>query len=279
MRDTQVASILHDPSVRAAIPGLSLTVLRRGEITLVDAFGRRGSHDESPVDTDTVFEAASLTKPLVSSIALQLAEEGKLDLAATLQSICGPYVHDDPRASGITATHVLTHTSGLPNIVTAETPLKTHFAPGARFSYGSSAFAWLQRAVEKVSGQSLEELARERVFERLGMRNSSLHWQERFEANHARGHETDGTPVPKRRPAVAAASWSLVTTAQDYARFVQAVLRGDGLSEQMHALWLTPAVRATRGIASWAIRARKTRWSGSPTRRAACGRDGWCSPL
>lgn len=248
MNDTQVQSILHEPSVRAAIPGLSLAVLRRGEITLVDAFGRRGPHDDHPVDTDTVFEAASLTKPLVSFIALQLAEEGKLDLAATLQSICGPYVPDDPRAGGITATHVLTHTSGLPNIVTAETPLKTHFAPGARFSYGSSAFAWLQRAMEKVAGQPLEKLACERVFERFGMRNSSLQWQERFEANHARGHEMDGAAVPKRRPVVAGASWSLTTTAQDYARFVQAVLRGDGLSEQMHARWLTPAVRATRGI-------------------------------
>ncbi|WP_367280533.1 serine hydrolase [Ramlibacter sp.] len=51
--------------------------------------------DDRPVDTDTVFEAASLTKPLASFIALQLAEEGKLDLAATLQSICGPYPSPD----------------------------------------------------------------------------------------------------------------------------------------------------------------------------------------
>jgi CubicO group peptidase (beta-lactamase class C family) len=248
MKDTQVESVLHDPSVRAAIPGLSLAVLRRGEISLVDAFGRRGPHDESPVDTDTVFEAASLTKPLVSFIAMQLAEEGKLDLTATLQSICGSRIPDDPRAGEITARHVLTHTSGLPNIVTAGTPLKTYFAPGARFSYGSSAFAWLQRAMEMVSGQSLEKLARERAFDRFGMRNSSLHWNERFELNHSHGHEMDGSPVPKRRPVVPAASWSLTTTAQDYAHFVQAVLRGDGLSEQMHAQWLTPAVCATRGI-------------------------------
>lgn len=248
MNSTHVESLLHDPSVRAAIPGLSLAVLRRGEITLVEAVGRRGAHDGSPVDTNTVFEAASLTKPLVSFLALQLAEEGKLDLTARLQSICGSRIPDDPRAGEITAAHVLTHTSGLPNIVTAETPLKTHFAPGTRFSYGSSAFAWMQRAMEKVSDQSLEDLARERVFDRFGMRNSSLLWQETFEVNHASGHEMDGSPVPKRRPAAAAASWSLTTTAQDYARFVQAVLRGDGLSDQMHAQWLTPAVRATRGI-------------------------------
>ncbi|RYZ04813.1 MAG: class A beta-lactamase-related serine hydrolase [Comamonadaceae bacterium] len=248
MKDTHVEAILRDPSVRSAIPGLSLAVLRDGEITFVDAFGHRGAHHARPVDTDTVFEAASLTKPLVSFIAMQLAEEGQLDLAATLQSICGSRIPDDPRAGQITATHVLTHTSGLPNIVTAQAPLRTHFAPGARFSYGSSAFSWLQRAMETVSGQSLDVLARERVFDRFAMHSSSLQWEERFEANHAQGHEMDGSPVPKRRPAVPAASWSLTTTARDYAHFVRAVLRGEGLSAPMHARWLTPAVWATRGI-------------------------------
>src|SRR5690606_2819761 len=113
-------------------------------------------HDRAEVDTHTVFEAASLTKPLVSYIALQLAEEGLLDLEQPLHAICGSYVEGDERANGITATHVLTHTSGLPNIVGPETPLRTYFAPSERFSYGSSAFAWLQRAIEQLTGCSLE---------------------------------------------------------------------------------------------------------------------------
>lgn len=241
-------AILHDPLVRAAIPGLSLAVLRGGEMASVHAMGSRGPHDGAPVDPCTVFEAASLTKPLVSLIALQLAEEGLLGLDLPLQAVCGGYVAGDQRASTITGTHVLTHTSGLPNIVSAQTPLKTHFAPGARFSYGSSAFAWLQRAMEEVTGRPLEDLARMRVFAPFGMATSSLQWQERFESNHACGHEMDGQPVPKRRPAAAAASWSLHTTAADYARFVQAVLRGQGLSPAMHSRWFAPAVRATQGI-------------------------------
>lgn len=246
-RDTP--SILqHLAAVREAIPGVSLAVLRRGEITSIHAVGRRGPDDAAPVDVSTVFEAASLTKPLVAFIALQLAEEGRLDLTAPLESLCGPYVPGDPLSAMITAAHVLTHTSGLPNIVTKETPLRTYFVPGARFSYGSSAFPWLQRAMEKLTGQSLEDLARERVFDRLGMDDSSLQWQERFEANHASGQEMDGTPVPKRRPAAAGASWSLHTTARDYARFLQLVLHAQGLGSEMHARWLAPAVRASRGI-------------------------------
>lgn len=227
---------------------MSLAIVRAGEVAALHMIGRRQLDDPAPVDASTVFEAASLTKPLVSFIALQLFEEGSLDLAAPLERICGAYVPDDPRASLVTPAHVLMHTSGFPNIVSDRTPLRTHFSPGARFSYGSSAFAWLQRAMEKTTGKSLEALARERVFERFGMVDSSLQWQPRFEANHARGHEMDGTPVPKRRPASPAASWSLHTTARDYARFVQAVLHAEGLTAEMHMQWLAPAVSASRGI-------------------------------
>lgn len=249
MEQTDIESLSRDiAAFQALIPGVSLAILRAGEIASIHAIGRRGAGDARPVDPKTVFEAASLTKPLVSFIALQLAEEGRLDLDAPLESLCGPYVPDDPRATTITPEHVLTHTSGLPNIVTKETPLRTYFDPGARFSYGSSAFPWLQRAMEKAGGKSLEELARERVFEPCAMADSSLQWQERFEEDHAQGHEMDGTPVPKRRPAAAAASWSLQTTAGDYARFVRMVLQGRGLTTGMHARWLAPAVRATRGI-------------------------------
>lgn len=240
--------ILHNPRLLASIPGLSVATLKAGEIASVCAIGTRGPHDSREVDTHTVFEAASLTKPLVAFIALQLAEEGLLDLDRPLHTICGDYVAGDNRANTITATHVLTHTSGLPNIVGPETPLKTYFAPGERFNYGSSAYGWLQRAIEQLCAAPLEEVARARVFEPFGMGDSSLQWQERFESNHAQGHEMDGQPVPKRRLVKAAASWSLLTTATDYARFVQVVLRGQGLSAAMHARWLTPAVLAREGV-------------------------------
>lgn len=248
MSERSLSDVLDDPEVRAAIPGISLALLRGGEIAAVHAVGSRGAHDSAPVDVDTVFEAASLTKPLAAFIALQLAEEGRLDLRQPLIDICETHVRDDDRVRRITAAHVLTHTAGLPNIATAETPLKIYFEPGARFSYGSSAFAWLQRAIEKVAGQPLEDMAKERIFEPFGMTRSSLQWHERFEANHATGHEMDGQPVPKRRPQAAGASWSLTTTATDYARFVRAVLAGRGLSPQGYDRWFTPAVRATRGV-------------------------------
>jgi CubicO group peptidase (beta-lactamase class C family) len=247
MPDNALEDLLRARMPACHVPGLSLATLRGQALDTVLALGARGAHDPQPVDAHTVFEAASLTKPLVAFIALQMVEAGLLDLDRPLLDTCGTYIQDDPRAAAITPRHVLTHTSGLPNIVRAEAPLRTHFTPGERFSYGSSALGWLQRAMEQASGMGLEQLAARRVFAPFGMVDSSLEWQPVFAANHAQGHDWDGEPEPKRRVDKAHASWSLLTTATDYARFLQAVLAGRGLSQAMHAQWFTPHVQARQG--------------------------------
>jgi CubicO group peptidase (beta-lactamase class C family) len=244
---TTIQAVLDRFTGAGIIPGVSFASLRDAHLDIVHACGIRAAHDRSPVDARTVFEAASLTKPVVAFIALQLVQEGLLDLHLPLEQVCGPYVEGDERASRITPWHVLTHTSGLPNIVRQEAPLRTHFPPGERFSYGSSAFPWLQRAMETVAGQALEPLAKERLFDPFEMQDSSLEWQSRFETNHAQGHEWDGESVPKRKVQSAHASWSLLTTASDYIRFVRAVLLGRDLSPALCGQWFAPAVRPRQG--------------------------------
>jgi CubicO group peptidase (beta-lactamase class C family) len=103
-----LTNLLLDSFVLASIPGVSMASLRGGEIASVHALGIRGAHDRAAVDVHTVFEAASLTKPVVSFIALQLVEEGLLDLGAPLQTVCAGRVEGDARAALITAAHVLT---------------------------------------------------------------------------------------------------------------------------------------------------------------------------
>ena len=244
---TDLDKFLAETTACGPIPGVSLATLRAGTRGTEHYFGIRGSHDRSAVDAQTVFEAASLTKPVVAFIALQLAEERLLDLHQPLFDICGDYVPGDLRSRKITAFHVLTHTSGLPNIVRDKAPLRTYFNPGERFSFGSSAFAWLQRAMETVSGRLLETLAREHVFEPLGMLHSSLEWQDRFSENYAQGHEWEGEPVPKRRVQTAQASWSLLTTASDYIGFVQHVLAGRDLTSASYDQWFMPRVNTRQG--------------------------------
>jgi CubicO group peptidase (beta-lactamase class C family) len=244
---TDLNRFLAETTASGKIPGVSLATLRAGTRSAEHYFGVRGAHDRAGVDAATVFEAASLTKPLIAYIALQLFEEGLLDLQKPLFDLCGEYVPGDLNSQRITAFHVLTHTSGLPNIVRDKAPLRTYFIPGERFSYGSSAFAWLQRAMETVSARPLEMLARERVFEPLGMRHSSLEWQERFSVNHAQGHEWEGQPVPKRHVQTAQASWSLLTTASDYISFVQHVLARRGLAAASYHQWFAPRINTRQG--------------------------------
>jgi len=154
---------------------------------------------------------------------------------------------DEIAAAPITVEHLLSHRSGLPNLFGTGL-LRVHVPPGRRFSYSSVGYAYLQRAIEAVTGEPLEATVRRRVLEPLGMRDSSLIWQRRFEANHAVPHE-GGVPLDKHRPPVASASYSLQTTAGDYARFVAATIAGTGLSEAAHTRWLAPCVAVPDGRA------------------------------
>ncbi|AOZ09100.1 serine hydrolase domain-containing protein [Cupriavidus malaysiensis] len=225
------------------VAGAALSCIRDDDILLACG-GVRDRNDGTPVDAGTVFDVASLTKPLVSYAVLQLADAGVLDLDAPLAAFTPPLVAGDARAAAITARHVLSHTGGLPNLRGSE-PLRTYFAPGERFSYSSVGFGYLQSALEAVTGEPLEALARRLVFAPLGMASSSLEWQPRFAGNFVHPHEHDKRTA-KHYPPGAHASYSLHTTAHDYARFVQAALRGERLRPATHRQWLEPVLPAPR---------------------------------
>lgn len=163
------------------VPGLSIAVIRDKKIAWTGAFGVADPASGTPVRPDTVFQAASLTKPVAAYLALRLADRGVLDLDRPLWSILPhPQLEADPRARQITARHVLSHTTGLPNW--GDGKLETRFLPGERFGYSGEGFVWLQKTVEKLTGTPLAELARREVFAPLGMTRSSLVWEEGFAA-------------------------------------------------------------------------------------------------
>jgi CubicO group peptidase (beta-lactamase class C family) len=202
-----------------SVPGVALTVIRGGRIVQTTARGTRDATRSEPVDDGTVFEAASLSKPVFAHAVLTLVDAGKLALDEPLSAFIPGYVRDDSRADAITARHVLAHTTGLPNWRCKEYPLRTYFAPGDRFSYSGEGFLYLQRVVERISGELLDALVRRLVFAPLGMRDSSFVWQDRFESNHALPHDGQQRAGVKIKPADGNAAWSLQTTAVDYSVF------------------------------------------------------------
>lgn len=205
-----------------------------------------------PVSDTTLFEAASLTKVVVAYTALRLLDKGLLQLDAPLI-----YYVETNRLSEIAAPEritprmVLTHTSGFPNwTMNASDPdwplskLYVRFPPGSSWSYSGEGFCLLQQALEAISGKSLEQLVAEEVFQPLGMRNSGLVWQEKWQDRMALGHNREGKESELRTVERANAAYSMVTTAADYQRFLQALLRGDGLQSGTSTAMQTAQVPA-----------------------------------
>lgn len=231
------------------VPGVAVALIEDGRVTWSRGFGVANAERGTPVTERTAFEAASLSKPVVAYIALRLADEGRLDLDAPLtRYVPEPVVPGDPRLARITARRVLTHTSGFANWRGGE-PLRIHFDPGERFSYSGEAFNYLQAALERLTGEPLEPLARRLVFEPLGMTSSSFVWQDRYDTFKAYAHDETGAVSGRRRTAEASAASSLLTTADDYARFVAAVLAGTGLRAETHREMLRAQVQADSACA------------------------------
>jgi len=178
----------------ASVPGMSIATISGGSVS-VEGFGVRRAGTETQVTGDTVFEAASLSKPVFAAIVLQLVNEGVLDLDKPL----GDYLAlptADERSKSITATHVLSHSGGWRNWRGGrDVTLTSDFPPGSRFSYSGEGFFFLQRVVEKLTGRGLLRLTRERVFEPLGMRSSGFIWRPELDAALASPHSNRGVPM------------------------------------------------------------------------------------
>lgn len=222
------------------IPGISIAVIRDRKVVWSGAYGVAGPASSAPVRPDTVFQAGSLTKPVFTYMVLRLADRGVIDLDQPLWSVVPePRLENDPRARRITARHVLSQSTGLPNWGTDT--LAMGFSPGERFGYSGEGFVWLQKVVEKLTGTPGAELVRREVLAPLGMTRSSMVWQDWFAENMALAADGTAQPLPKRSDANAAAS--LGTTAEDYGRFLVAVLEGTGLKPETRTAMLTPATR------------------------------------
>ncbi len=226
------------------VTGAALAVVRDGGIDIATA-GVKDVDTLQPVRDDTLFDVASLSKPMVAYAVLQLVDQRVLDLDEPLAGMWRPPVADDAAAARITARHVLTHTCGLQNLRGKE-PLRMFFEPGAWFSYSSVGFAYLQSAIESRTRERLETLMQRLVFAPLGMASSSFEWQPRFDSVAAQPHE-EGRRLAKHHPLVASASYSLQTTAGDYACFVAAVLRGERLAPWTQRSWLMAQVQVPKG--------------------------------
>jgi CubicO group peptidase (beta-lactamase class C family) len=236
---------------KAGVPGLSIAVIRDRKTAWTGSFGVRSTATKDPVTENTLFNVGSLSKPVFAYGVLKLVDAGKLKLDEPL----APYLpkestEGDPRFQQITARFVLSHRTGFPNWPGDGKPLTIHFTPGERFSYSGSGMVFLQKAVEKITGQPLNDYMQETVFTPLGMKHSSYVWKPAWENEVAIGHDVAGTPVDLFKADQANAAASLETTAEDYAIFLNAVLIGKGLKAAILRDMEAPQIAVDTGCAN-----------------------------
>ncbi|MDR7058518.1 MAG: serine hydrolase domain-containing protein [Sphingopyxis sp.] len=171
----------------AGVPGVAVAVVDRGRLAWSRSFGVKNILTRDPVREDTLFEAASMTKPVFAYVVMRLADEKRLDLDKPLARYRRPAnLGIDPNIELITARQVLAHSTGLPNW--AFEPLVTSSAPGSRYTYSGEAFIWLQLVVETIMGMGLGSVMQAKLFGPAGMSHSSFGWDEAIARSVVFGH-------------------------------------------------------------------------------------------
>jgi CubicO group peptidase (beta-lactamase class C family) len=228
------------------ICAVATAVIKNRQIDAVDS--ATGCRPELSLGRDSIFQAASLSKPVFAYAVMKLAEKRKLDLDVPLiQYLPQGYLHrqnpfdatnapkfDLVTARGIqsvTARMVLNHTSGLPNW--SQEPLAFDFDPGTKWQYSGEGYVLLQRAVESITGAPLDQFMQTQVFRTLNMTHSSYVWDETFDSNIVPTLSSTGEAMDKWRFRAPLAAATLYTTAADYGNFLAALLRDSQTLDQV----------------------------------------------
>jgi CubicO group peptidase (beta-lactamase class C family) len=172
------------------LPAAAVLVARRGVIVAHRAWGRQRLAEEGrPCQPDTVFLVASVTKPVTCAAALLLVERGQLALSDAVADVVPEFSANGKE--GVQILHLLTHTSGLPDMLPENEPLRAahqplsefirrvcalplDFPPGTNVQYQSMGIALLAEIVQRVSGVPCAEFLRREMFEPLGLADTSL---------------------------------------------------------------------------------------------------------
>jgi CubicO group peptidase (beta-lactamase class C family) len=260
------------------VPGVSVAIIRNAKLFWRRGFGVKDIATNEPVDNDTVFEAASTSKPVFAYAVMKLCERGVMDLDTPLTKYTSRrFLEGDPRLDLITARHVLSHTSGFQNFRTLTEPLSIQFTPGTQWSYSGEGYSYLQQVVTELSGgrvnpnecerfearlevcamePSIDAFMKANVLVPFGMTSSGYFWNDTIERHMARGHLPNGKRSETTRkpsgPGVARYGMlgGLCTTPTDYAKFLIELIDpkpADAfrLNEKSRAEMLRPQIRSS----------------------------------
>lgn len=224
------------------IPALGVGLIKDGKIAYAKVHGYLSGTKLAP--NNTIFNVASLTKPVVTMLTLKLVSMGIWNLDEPLAKYwVDPEVKNDSNAYKITTRHVLSHQTGFMNWrwLHPSKKLTFDFAPGTKLQYSGEGFEYLRHALENKFKASLSNLCDTYVFQPLQMHNSRLTWNDSVDARFAKWHDKEGKNSYETFKTINPnAADDLLTTIEDYCKFGQAVANGFGLPENLIKDMLTP---------------------------------------
>jgi CubicO group peptidase (beta-lactamase class C family) len=249
--------------IKNEIPAFQFEMRKGKSVISALSYNPKAIHDTiqpteentTKLSKNTIFQAASLSKPLFSYIVMKMVDSREIDLDKPLCEYMDiDRFVDKNAASKLTARIILAHKSGLPNWAASPSspqwptsPIIFKYQVDSCFAYSGEGYAFLQRAIESIRGASLEEIARKDVFEPFNMPNTSYEWLPVYDSLAINGYNDKGENRGTGRHPRANCAYTLRTNAHEYSNFLQeAILKGTGLSPETHKLMLSPASHAIK---------------------------------
>lgn len=218
------------------IPTLGLGIIEQGKLSQIKVYGEIKEGNKAPYNT--IFNVASLTKPVTAMIALRLVSLGKWKLDEPIYKYWTDQdISLDLRNKKLTTRIILSHQTGFPNWrwQTKNKKLQFQFEPGTKYQYSGEGFEYLKNALENKFKKSINQLARELIMEPLKMENTSYIWTKNTdESRFAVGYTDNLIPYETLRNKTANAADNLHTTIEDYGNFLVNILNGGDLSENIY---------------------------------------------
>ncbi|MBL7816960.1 MAG: beta-lactamase family protein [Saprospiraceae bacterium] len=217
------------------IPALGIGYIKNGKIEQISVFGNL--EKGIPAPTNTIWNVASLTKPLTALTTLKLVNMGKWDLDEPLFHYwIDPDIANDPRHKKLTTRLVLSHQTGFPNWRwnNKSKVLAFDFDPGIKYQYSGEGMEYLKKALEKKFNKTLNQLVQELIFTPLNMSDSHLIWDKTMdETRFAKWHNKKMGLYETTKRTDASAADDLLTTIEDYSKFMLHIIDGADLNPEL----------------------------------------------
>ena len=251
-----VDELVQTEMTKQRIPGVSLAVVKNGQVVLAKGYGFANLEHKVSVTPETIFQSGSLGKQFTATAVMMLVADGKVALDEKISK----YLGGVPEAwSMITIRHLLTHTSGLTDypddfdfrrdytedeLLKRAQAITPAFKPGEKWQYSNLAYVTLGILIHKVSGQFYGDFLQERVFKPLGMTTTRIISEEDIVPNRAAGYRIVKNEIKNQNwvsPTLnTTADGALYLTALDLAKW-DAALYGEKLLKQnlLEQMWTT----------------------------------------